>query len=169
MKTTMFSGAAIIALALLAAVSQQALSRGGGGRGGFGGFHGGDFGGGFRGLDHADEPWHRGGAESFGGTWHNDGYHAHPYYAGGYHGAYTVNHYYAGGCYACAGWGAAAGAAVGAAAVASYQAGTTVVNPPSRGCAYREVSGITYDVCGDTWLRPFYGNNGPYYKVVAPL
>jgi len=28
---------------------------------------------------------------------------------------------------------------------------------------------VNYFVCGGTWFQPFYGNNGVYYRVVAPL
>jgi hypothetical protein len=149
--------------------------------GGFGGFHGGGFGGGgfrggFGGGAWHGSAWHAGG---WGGTWHGDGWHAGGYYAGGFHGPVVVNHYYGGGCYACGAWGGAAAAgAVGLAAGAAisraadpgyYYPGMLVVSPPATGCEYRYVAGVNYDICGATWFRPYYGNNGLYYRVVSPL
>jgi hypothetical protein len=147
--------------------------------GGFGGFHGGAYGGfhggGFGGGAWHGNAWHAGG---WGGTWHGDGWHAGGYYAGGFHGPVAVNHFYAGGCWSCAGLGGAAiagaaglaaGAAIGAAATAgqyAYPIGSMIVTPPD-GCAFHPYGSINYDVCGNTWLRPYYGNNGLYYRVVA--
>jgi hypothetical protein len=156
-----------VVLVLLTAVSQQVASRGGGGFGGFGG--GGDRGGDFHGGDFGGDAWHARGGDGVGGTWHNDGYHADPYYGGGYHGAYTVNHYYANGCYNCAGvgWNAGEEAAV-AGTAAAYAVGTMVVRPPTSGCSQHDRFGINYLRCDQTWFRIYYGNNGPYYKVVDP-
>ena len=70
------------------------------------------------------------------GTWHNDGYHADPYWSG-YGGAAAVNHYYANGCYNCGGYGNAGWASATALAT-GYAIGTTVVTPPSgRECQHR--------------------------------
>lgn len=119
--------------------------------------------------------WHAGGVGAYGGTWHADGYHAGGYYADGFHGPAVVNSYYGGGCYACSGgWGAAAvgaaaglatGAAIGAAA--TYNMGATLATLPPGGCTEQILGTTTYYQCGPTWLRPYYGNNGLYYRVVA--
>jgi ABC-type sugar transport system substrate-binding protein len=77
-----------------------------------------------------------------------------------------VNHYYGGGCWACGGAALAAGAVAGAAA--AYAIGSTVATIPPA-CGNRYVGGVNYFVCGGTWFQPFYGNNGVYYRVVAPL
>ncbi len=62
---------------------------------------------------------------------------------------------------------AAVAAGVAAGAAAAYAIGTTVATVPA-GCAYQPVAGTNYYVCGGTWYQPFYGNNGVYYRVVAP-
>jgi hypothetical protein len=113
------------------------------------------------------------------------------YYGGAYGGAYVhspavVNGYYGGvGCWACGGWGTAAGVAAGAvagaavtsAAVAGAAAGATAASgyypvgavysalPP--GCAYTPYGGLTYYSCYGSWFRPYYGANGTYYHVVG--
>jgi hypothetical protein len=53
----------------------------------------------------------------------------------------------------------------GVAAGASYSMGEIVASAPS-GCARPTVSGVTYFLCGNTWLQPAYGANGVYYRVV---
>ncbi len=165
MKSSTILGLAMLA-ALVAAAPEQVLSRGGGGGGGGGGrdFGGGDVGGGDRGYSGGGDSWHGGGSEAVGGTWHSDGYHADAYYSG-YGGAAAVNHYYANGCYNCGGgaaWASATAMATG------YAIGTTVVTPPAGAeCQHETVVGVHYYVCGTTWFRPYAGNNGLYYKVVA--
>ena len=37
----------------------------------------------------------------------------------------------------------------------------------SSECQNETVVGVHYYVCGTTWFRPYAGNNGLYYKVVA--
>lgn len=175
MNRNLLFGAALLA-ALIAAVAPQTARAFRGGFGGFhaGGLHAGGFGG-FRGGGawHAGgfggaTAWHAGGVHGeWGGTWHTDGWHAGGYYGAGFHGPVAVNHYWAGGCYWC-GAGAAAGAAAVGAAAAAYAVGSLVATIPP-GCGYRTVNGVNYYVCGSTWFQPFYGNNGVYYRVVAPL
>jgi uncharacterized membrane protein len=115
--------------------------------------------------------WHAGGLGPAGGVWHAGGWHAGGwngggYWGGGFHGPVVVNHYYGGGCWACGGAAVAAGVAAGAAA--AYVIGTTVATIPAA-CVNRFVGGVNYFVCGGTWFQPYYGNNGVYYRVVAPL
>ena len=165
MKSSTILGFAMLA-ALLAAAPEQAISRGGGGGGGGHGGFGGDFGGGDRGYSGGGDAWHGGGADAVGGSWHNDGYHADAYWSG-YGGAAAVNHYYANGCYNCAGYGNAGWASATALAT-GYAIGSTVVTPPSgAACQHETVVGVHYYVCGTTWFRPSAGNNGLYYKVVS--
>jgi hypothetical protein len=57
-----------------------------------------------------------------------------------------------------------AGVAAGAAS-ASYSMGEIVATAPT-GCATPTVGGMTYYLCGNTWLQPAYGANGVYYRVV---
>jgi hypothetical protein len=151
-------------------------------RGGFGGFHGGDFGGGFHDdggfVAHGPDGgtvagWHDGGAGAVGGTWHADGYHGGGYW-GGNHGPVVVNSYYGGGCWGCGAGaavaaGAVAGAAIGTAAAVSvansYALGASYATLPT-GCGYRFVNGGAYYLCGNAWLAPQYGNNGLHYVVV---
>ncbi|QBR70779.1 hypothetical protein CU048_05230 [Beijerinckiaceae bacterium] len=173
-----------VALTLSGTLPADAFRGGGFGGGGFGGggFHAGGFGGGgfgaagfggggawhAGGVGPADNAWHAGGVhENWGGTWHGDGWHAGGYYGGGFHGPVVVNHYYNGGCWNCGGAAAAAAYAAGAAA-AAYAIGSMVVSVPV-GCPYNFVDGINYYVCDGTWFQPLYGNNGLYYRVVAPL
>jgi len=40
------------------------------------------------------------------------------------------------------------------------------VATPPPGCGYQPSGSINYYVCGATWYRPYYGNNGLYYRVV---
>lgn len=113
--------------------------------------------------------WHAGGIGGVGG-WHAGGWHGGNYWGGGFHGPVVVNHYYAGGCWACGGAAVAAGVAAGmaAGAAAAYAIGSTVATIPAA-CTNQYVGGVNYFVCGGTWFQPFYGNNGVYYRVVAPL
>ena len=53
----------------------------------------------------------------------------------------------------------------GVAAGASYAMGEIVAAAPT-GCATPVVGGVTYYLCGNTWLQPAYGANGIYYRVV---
>jgi hypothetical protein len=170
-----------VTASLFLATSEEASARGGGRGGGFGGggfggggFHGGGgfAGGGFHAGGFGGGAWHAGGwhAGGVGGTWHADGWHAGGWHAGGFHGPAVVNHYYGAGCWRCRWGGVAAAGAVGLAAGAaiaynSYPIGSVVVNPPS-GCGYQPSGSINYYVCGATWYRPYYGNNGLYYRVV---
>ena len=105
----------------------------------------------------------------------------------GYGGAYppaVVNQYYGSGCYNCGGWagggaavtagmaGLAAGAALNARAQAEANAqaiayGTTYAVLPA-GCSFGPVNGSPYYACGSTWLVPYYGANGTYYRVSPP-
>jgi hypothetical protein len=154
---------AVLILAMAAALppSAEAFFRGGGFHyGGGGAWHAG-------GIGPAGNAWHAGGVHGdWGGTWHADGWHAGGWYGGGYHGPVVVNHYYGGGCWACGGAAVAAGVAAGAAA--GYAMGTMVATLPP-GCIMQYANGINYSVCSGTWFRPYYGNNGLYYRVVPPL
>jgi uncharacterized membrane protein len=114
--------------------------------------------------------WHAGGFGPAGGAWHAGGWHAGGwtgggYWGGGFHGPVVVNHYYGGGCWACGGAAVAAGLAAGAAA--GYAIGSMVATLPPA-CAQQLAGSVTYYVCGGTWYQPFYGNNGVYYRIVAP-
>lgn len=109
--------------------------------------------------------WHAGGIGPAGGVWHAGGWHGGGYWGGGFHGPVVVNHYWGGGCWACGGAAVAAGVAAGAAA--AYAIGATVATLPPA-CATQLAGSVTYYVCGGTWYQPFYGNNGVYYRVVAP-
>jgi hypothetical protein len=184
------------ALALAASLQPaDAFFRGGGGFGGFHGGFGGGFAHGTyagpRGVAHVGDAggfWHgtavgRGGAVhagdyggyyhstavGAGGVYHTTGYGAY------YHQPVVVNSYGAS-CLNCGavGWGggavaagAIAGAALASAAAASaWPVGTTYGYLPS-GCAYTYAAGQAYYRCADGWLRPAYGANGLYYRVVA--
>ena len=57
-----------------------------------------------------------------------------------------------------------AGVAAGASS-ASYSMGEIVATAPT-GCATPAIGGMTYYLCGNTWLQPAYGANGVYYRVV---
>jgi hypothetical protein len=57
-----------------------------------------------------------------------------------------------------------AGVAAGAASV-TYSMGEIVATAPT-GCVTPNVGGVTYYLCGNTWLQPSYGANGVYYRVV---
>lgn len=111
--------------------------------------------------------WH--GAD--GGTVHTDAYWGgayHPYYPAPVVGAYRPA------CFFCAAGAVAAGAAVGAAvgsasaeataASTAYALGTTLTNLPT-GCVLVG-GGTTFYQCGSAWLKPVFGANGVYYKVV---
>jgi hypothetical protein len=43
--------------------------------------------------------------------------------------------------------------------------GETVAVAPTN-CVTPTVGGMTYYLCGNTWLQPAYGANGVYYRVV---
>ncbi|MCI4678625.1 hypothetical protein K9U39_05180 [Rhodoblastus acidophilus] len=149
-----------------------------------GGFHGG-WGGGFahgtvagpRGVAHVSDAggfWHgtavgRGGAwhgGAYGGAWHDGVWHGGAYY----HSPVVVHSY--GGCVGCWGAGAVAAGAIAGAAVATAAAasawpvGGTYGYLPT-GCVYDYVGGMAYYHCPLGWLRPAYGANGVYYRVVA--
>jgi hypothetical protein len=98
----------------------------------------------------------------------------------------VVNHYYGSGCYDCGGWNTAGAAAVGlaagtalgaagasAASANAYSAGVAAgggytmggIYPTlPAGCVFRPMLGV-YG-CGGTFLKPAYGANGVYYRVV---
>ena len=93
-----------------------------------------------------------------------------------------MNSYYGGGCYDCGGWNTAGAAAVGlAAGTALGAAGASAASANAyaagggyamggiyptlpAGCVYRPVLGV-YG-CDGTFLKPAYGANGVYYRVV---
>jgi hypothetical protein len=167
MKTRAVS---VFALALFGAASlviTPAEAWRGGGFGGVGGFHGGDFGprgpGGFGpGFRPGPPPGPRPGG--WGG-----GY--------GYHGPVVVNSYARGGCYGCgaAALGAAAvgtaavvGAAEANAAARNYAIGATLATLPPD-CVENIVNGASYSICGSTWFAPRYGADGLYFVAVPPL
>jgi hypothetical protein len=118
------------------------------------GYHGG-FGGG---AWHQDN-WHSG---DVGGTWHGDGWHAGGAYAGGFHGPTVVNHYYNGGCTDCSGAPepTALQSAFDESLPVSSGTGDLYARPPA-GCTASQGG---EQQCGDTHLRPYYGNNGVYYR-----
>lgn len=135
-----------------------------------------------------DGTWHATtatGATAYGGYDHYGG----SYYCG-YHPPTVVNSY-APGCYNCGGWGAGAavaagisgmaaraaiGAAAGSAATANAYAAGAVAPPVyvmndiyatlPAGCVYNPVASAAYYRCGASWLSPYYGANGMYYRVV---
>jgi hypothetical protein len=104
------------------------------------------------------------------------------YYGGGNHPPAVVNQYYGAGCYNCGGWnggavaaGVVAGAVVGTAVAATananaaayaYTVGNTYPVLPAA-CVARPYGGVAYYSCGGPWMRPYYGANGTYYRVVA--
>jgi len=94
----------------------------------------------------------------------------------------VVNHYYGNGCYDCGGWNVAGAAEVGLAAGScprrgqcqrseryayaaggGYAMGGIYPTLPA-GCVFRPMLGV-YG-CGGTFLKPAYGANGVYYRVV---
>ncbi len=115
------------------------------------------------------------------------------YYGGSYayyHPPTTVN-VYGSSCGSCGGWAVAGAAAVGAAVGASvanannqaanadaYSAGYSAGSADTAyamgaiyatlpgGCNPATVSGTTYYLCGPHWLKPAFGANGVYYRVV---
>jgi hypothetical protein len=127
--------------------------------------------------------WHA--TNSYGTTVYGSRY---GHYYGGYYPTYyhpptVVNTYYGSGCSDCGGWstagaaavGLAAGTAIGAASANAYAAGVAAGSAYAMGaiyptlpagCAYMAVGGGTYYSCGGTWLKPMYGANGLYYRVV---
>jgi len=50
-------------------------------------------------------------------------------------------------------------------AAAGPPPGLTVPTLPP-GCKAFDVSGVHYYACGQTYYRPYFGNNGVYYQVV---
>jgi len=126
-------------------------------------------------------------SDYYGGTYHGTttAYDNDHYYGGSYsyyHPPTVTNNYYGGGCYDCGGWstagavavGAAAGMAIGSAATANaYNAGVVAGStyPVGAiypylpvGCVYRPIA-AAYE-CSGVWMRPAYGANGVYYRVV---
>jgi hypothetical protein len=114
-----------------------------------------------------------------GTTWHGaDGgtVHTDAYWGGAYHPYYPapVVDSYRRACLFCAAGAVAAGAAVGAAvgtasaeaaaASTAYAVGTTLTDLPS-GCVLVG-GGTTFYQCGSAWIKPVFGANGVYYKVV---
>lgn len=120
------------------------------------GYHGG-----FGGGDWHHDSWHSG---DVGGTWHGDGWHAGGAYAGGFHGPTTVNHYYNNGCTSCSGApnATALQSAFNESLPAPSGTGDLSVGPPPSVCDSADGGGVRQ--CGDTHLRPYYGNNGTYYR-----
>ncbi|WP_395698091.1 hypothetical protein [Methylocella sp.] len=121
---------------------------------------------------------------TYGGYYHgtvangSGAYHTGAY--GDYYHQPVVANSYGGGCYNCGsgGWGAA-GSAAGAIAVGAAATGAAIAVAASRpavgatygylpsACAYAPAGGEPYYSCGGYWVKPAYGANGVYYRVVG--
>jgi len=126
----------------------------------------------------------------YGGTaaWSHGGYY-HPPMA--YHGGYYYGGGYSGGQVAGAAVAGLAGGAMAGAAVASSQSSppppqsTTVIvqeQAPAYSqqlpigtqlsalpgnCGNATLHGVEYYICGQNWLRPYFGSSSVYYQVVS--
>ncbi|MFN8642244.1 MAG: hypothetical protein U0802_11535 [Candidatus Binatia bacterium] len=58
-----------------------------------------------------------------------------------------------------------AGYAAGAGASATYPIGAIYATVPAS-CSPTTLAGVTYYLCGNSWLQPSYGANGVFYRVV---
>lgn len=121
--------------------------------------HTGGYQGGFGGGAWHPDSWHSG---DVGGTWHGDGWHAGGTTAGGFHGPAVVNNYYNQGCTSCSGapQPTALQSSFNESLPISTKSGDLYATPPSNCTALDNGD----HQCGDTTLRPYYGNNGVYYR-----
>lgn len=128
---------------------------------GYGAYHGSTYGG-----------YYHGTTTNGYGAWHTGAYGDY------YHQPAYVNSY-GGSCWNCGvgGWGVAAGVAAGAVAgaavtaaaadtaAASWAIGSSYGYLPAS-CSYDNIAGSVYYACGFGWMKPVYGANGVYYRVV---